>query len=111
MGPLEAAQLEPQQRKVTPMPNDTPIAQRRVDAAEDIICGANRPWTAPPTSDEQFRAAGYTASARNYPLSAAAARWVAEFNGIPFDKIPPAWCYAPNPYMLTMIEEAADRYV
>lgn len=68
---------------------------------------SNTPWTAPPATDEQFRGAGYTSAARLYPLSEAGARWVAEFNGIPFVKIPAAWCYAPNHGMLKYVEEKA----
>lgn len=61
-------------------------------------------WAIPPATDEQFRVAGYTAAARQYPLSEDGARWIAAFNGIPFDKIPAAWCYAPNAGMRKYVE-------
>jgi hypothetical protein len=71
---------------------------------------AQSEWKAPPATDGDFRTAGYTREARNYPLSEAGARWVAAFNGVPFDKLPSAWCYAPNPFMLAMIEEKANGH-
>lgn len=58
----------------------------------------------PEVTDQQLRNAGYTALARNYPFSEAAARWVARFNGISFEEMPTAWWYAPNMFMRNMIE-------
>lgn len=65
-------------------------------------------WSPPPATDDQFRAAGYTAKARGFPLSEAGARWVAAWNGIEFEKIPASWCYAPNGFMQQWVEEKAD---
>lgn len=65
----------------------------------------NQTVTAPPVTDQQLRDAGYTTNARTYPLSEDGARWVAKFNGIPFEKIPAAWWYAPNPEMQRIVEE------
>lgn len=64
-------------------------------------------WTVPPATDEQFRAAGYTARARQFPLTERGARWVATFNGIGFENIPAAWCYAPNQVMADYVEGQA----
>jgi hypothetical protein len=91
----------------------SPPSQRDIDRTTELVKELGMPeqttaWTPPPATDEQFRAAGYTVNARKFPLSEAAVRWVAEFNGIPFEKIPPAWCYAPNPFMHTLVEEAAS---
>lgn len=48
-------------------------------------------------TDIQFRAAGYTAAAREYPLSETAFVWVCRYNGItPANCTNPAWRYAPN---------------
>lgn len=66
-------------------------------------------WTPPPATDADFRAAGFTAEARKYPMTEAGARWIAAFNGVPFEKIPAAWCYAPNPWMLAYVENLARR--
>ena len=68
-------------------------------------------WVAPPVTDKQLRDAGYDAPARQYPLSEAGARWVAAYNNIPFDKIPPGWCYAPNPGMLAKVERWAKEQI
>jgi hypothetical protein len=63
--------------------------------------------TNPDVTDEQLRGAGYTAKARNYPMSQAAVRWLAKFSGVAFEKVPAAWWYAPNPDVLKSIEERA----
>lgn len=65
------------------------------------------PWTPPPATDEQFRTAGYTPRAREFPLSEAGAHWLAASHGIPLERLPHAWCYAPNPFMQTFVENAA----
>lgn len=62
----------------------------------------------PVVTTEQLRNAGYTNNAAKYPLSEAGVRWIAAFNGVPFNMVPPAWCYAPNPYMLAYVEEKAN---
>lgn len=64
-------------------------------------------WTPAPATPEQFRAAGFTSAAANYPRSEMSARWVAHFNGVPFEKIPAAWCYASNSWMWQYAEEQA----
>ena len=61
----------------------------------------------PPVTDEQLRAAGFTKEARNYPRSKDGARWIAAFNGIPFEDIPAAWCYASNAWMHEYVERMA----
>ena len=61
--------------------------------------------THPQVTDDQLRAAGFTAAARAFPLSARAAAWLAQFNGIPVADIPAAWWYAPNVYMQRVLDE------
>lgn len=64
-------------------------------------------WSLPPVTDEQLRTAGFMPESRAFPRSEAGARWIATFNGIPFDKIPAAWCYASNAWMLDYVERQA----
>lgn len=64
--------------------------------------------TAPPVTDQQLRDAGFTSASRSFPRSERATRWIAEFNGIPFDRVPAAWWYASNEYMLKYVEEKAN---
>lgn len=66
-------------------------------------------WTPPAVTDEQLRAAGFTAASRAFPRSEAGAVWIAAYNGVPFDKIPPAWCYASNAWMRDYVEREAGR--
>lgn len=68
-------------------------------------------WTPPQASDQQFRDAGFLKEAREHPHSELGARWVAHFNGIPFSKIPAAWCYAANPHMRAMIDNFAIQAI
>jgi hypothetical protein len=63
----------------------------------------------PPVTDQQLRDAGYTANARNYPRTERAVRWLARFNGVPFKRVPAAWWYAPNAYMLAYVEQKATE--
>lgn len=67
----------------------------------------------PEVTDQQLRDAGYTAAARNYPLSEEGAQWVARFNGIEISKMPAAWWYAPNVAMRAAIEsqQLADNKI
>lgn len=59
-------------------------------------------------TDDEFRAVGFTATALNYPLSERAFAWLCRFNGVePSAKVPRAWKYAPNAYMLAWLERAA----
>lgn len=58
-------------------------------------------------TDDQLRAAGYTANARRYPLSNAAVRWVCRFNGITVTMAPHSWFYAPNEAMRRYVEDRA----
>jgi len=58
-------------------------------------------------SPSDFRAAGFTAAAASFPLSDAACQWLADFNGVPVEKMPLAWRYAPNEYMRKWLEERA----
>lgn len=46
-----------------------------------------------------FRKAGFTDAAIDFPLSDAGCAIVAEHNGIAPDQMPPEWRYAPNAYM------------
>lgn len=66
-------------------------------------------FTAPPVTDEQLRAAGYTAKARAYPMSADAVRWLAKFNGVELHQVPAAWWYAPNPAVRENLEDKAKK--
>jgi hypothetical protein len=65
------------------------------------------PWTPPPVTPEQLRAAGFTSVAANFPRSEMSARWIAMFNGISFKAIPAAWCYASNAWMWEYAENQA----
>lgn len=58
-------------------------------------------------TDQDFRNAGVTGAARNYPLTPAGQRWLAEWNGTTVEKMPDAWRYAPNPAMRDKIERSA----
>lgn len=64
-------------------------------------------WKCPPVTDDQLRAAGFTAASRQFPRSEASARWIAWFNGISLDQMPAAWCYASNAWMLEYCEQKA----
>ena len=72
------------------------------DGIESVIA-----WSLPEVTDAELRAAGYMPASRAFPHSEAGARWVAAFNGIPFEKIPAAWCYASNAHMLAVTEQRA----
>lgn len=58
-------------------------------------------------TEAEFRAAGFTDAARAFPLSERAGRWLARFNGVPYERMPPAWHFAPNAYMLEYCEARA----
>ena len=47
--------------------------------------------------DEEFRDAGFTASARELPRDEIALRLLCAFNGISPEQAPPAWGFYPNP--------------
>lgn len=47
-------------------------------------------------SEDEFRKVGYTSYAANFPLTWEQQLWLAAFNGVPVDKMPDAWRYAPN---------------
>ena len=64
-------------------------------------------YTPPPVTTEQLRAAGFTDHAMNHPRSEMGARYIASFNGVSFARIPAAWCYASNAYMLAATEQSA----
>lgn len=68
-------------------------------------------WTLPPVTPDQLRAAGFTAESANYPRSELSARWLANLNGIPFEKIPAAWCYASNRWMHDYAETLAREAI
>ena len=58
-------------------------------------------------TDEHFYKIGFTPIARKYPLSDKAVEWLARFNGIPIEKMPDGWFYAPNVFMQKELEEYA----
>lgn len=58
-------------------------------------------------TDEEFRAAGFLGNARSFPLSAAACRFIAHWNGVAVEQMPRAWRYAPNAAMLEQVERMA----
>lgn len=59
-------------------------------------------------TEAEFRAAGFTAAAINYPLSDAAVAWLCKFNGAPDGWVPPrAWRYAPNAWCQANAEKKA----
>ena len=60
-------------------------------------------------TEADFRAAGFTAAARAFPLSAGAQQWLADFNGVAVAAMPDAWRFAPNAWMRDWLEgKAAD---
>ena len=61
----------------------------------------------PEVMDHELRTAGFTSEARKYPLSERAVIWLAAFNGVPIEKMPAAWYYAPNSFMQNELEEYA----
>lgn len=61
-----------------------------------------------PTEDE-FRQAGFTIDAINFPLSEIGQRWIAISNGIPVESMPRAWRFAPNAYMQRYNEDIGKR--
>jgi len=67
----------------------------------------DKTWVPPPVTDQELRAAGFTSHAREFPRSEDGARWIANFNNIPFEKIPAAWCYASNQWMWDYVEAKA----
>lgn len=58
-------------------------------------------------TEEEFRAAGFTKAAINFPLSRRAFVWLCQFNGIAPAKAPRAWQYAPNAYMQQYLDKRA----
>lgn len=56
---------------------------------------------------EDFRAAGFTADAINYPRTEAGFLWLCKFNGCPPEKAPRAWRYASSKGMLEQVERLA----
>ncbi len=58
-------------------------------------------------SDAEFREAGFTGAAREFPLSDAACAWLAAFNGVKIEQMPRAWRYAPNEWMRDYLEKQA----
>lgn len=59
--------------------------------------------------DKELRIAGFTSAAKNFPLSETGFRWICKFNGVPPEKAPRAWRYAPNQYMLEYVERKATE--
>ncbi len=60
-------------------------------------------------TDEEFRKAGFTAEAANYPLTTSAVRVLAEFNGVTPEQLPQTYHYAPNPGMQLWLDELGNR--
>lgn len=52
-----------------------------------------------------FRAAGYTDAAANYPLSGRAMAVMEDCCGLPRTSMPPAYFYAPNAYMRDWLDQ------
>lgn len=69
---------------------------------------SDKPTQSTPTEAE-FRAAGFTAIAANYPLSEAVCQWLADFNGVRVEQMPRAWRYAPNAYMQNYLEAVSGK--
>lgn len=62
-----------------------------------------------PITEEELRLTGFTAAAAAFPLSEAAVRWLARYNGVPAGMaVPRGWHYAPNEYMRRWIEKLAE---
>lgn len=57
-----------------------------------------------PPSPKEFRDAGYTVNAIKYPMSTKGFLKLCAFNGVDPNKVPRAWLYAPNQYMLEYME-------
>lgn len=59
-------------------------------------------------TEKEFRQAGFTAKAINYPLSERAFAWLCRYNGITPEQAPEAWKYAPNETMQARLDELAN---
>lgn len=57
-------------------------------------------------TEKEFRDAGYTADAVNYPLTERAFQALCEYNGVTTAQAPRAWRYAPNAYVRDYWERA-----
>lgn len=57
----------------------------------------------------EFRRAGFTGAACNFPLTPEGAAIVAEHNGLTVEQIPPAWHYAPNAFMRDWLNDLGAR--
>jgi hypothetical protein len=90
-----------------PFPCSAPDMQSEPDALTVPAAMTPSPWTPPPVTDTELRTAGFSPAARNFPRSEAGARWIAAFNGIPFEHMPAAWYYASNGYMHQYAEKLA----
>ncbi len=53
-----------------------------------------------PPTPEQFRKAGMTGDAVNYPRTEAGFLWLCQFNGIKPEQAPRTFYYAPNAWVL-----------
>ena len=63
-------------------------------------------------TESEFREAGFTANAINYPMSDAAVAWLCKFNGAPDGWVPPrAWRYAPNAACRDNCEQKAAEQI
>lgn len=58
-------------------------------------------------TDAELRSAGFTAAARNFPMSDAALEWLCKFNGVSVAQAPAAWRYAPNAWCRDYCERMA----
>lgn len=65
------------------------------------------PMTAP--TEKEFRDAGYTADAINYPLSISAFEALCAWNGAAPQNAPRAWRYAPNKRLQEFWEGVARK--
>ncbi len=62
-------------------------------------------------TDEEWRAVGYTPTARKYPLSRAAVAVLCFMNRLKLNQVPRTWHYAPNEAVQLQMENLARSSV
>jgi hypothetical protein len=60
-------------------------------------------------TEKEFRDAGFTANAINFPRSERGFRWLCWFNGAKPEQAPRAWRYAPNAWCQKYCDEQAEK--
>lgn len=78
------------------------------EALEFVFFG--RFGTLPLPSEKEFRDAGMTAAAANFPLDGAEFLWTCIANGIAPDRAPPAYWYAPNDETRRRLRAHVEQY-